>query len=44
LVKDHSINAFLVWIYWTYAPIVLAEEEEEDDGGEKEKEKKEEES
>jgi hypothetical protein len=22
------LNSFLVWLYWTYAPIVLAQEEE----------------
>jgi hypothetical protein len=28
LIMAVVLNSFLVWVYWTYAPIVLAEEEE----------------
>ena len=32
LIMAIVLNSFLVWVYWTYAPIVLAEEEEEKEG------------
>jgi hypothetical protein len=29
LIMAICLNGFLIWIYWTYAPVVLAQEEEE---------------
>ena len=29
LIMAMVLNSFLIWIYWTYAPTVLAQEEEE---------------
>ncbi len=32
LIMAIVLNSFLVWVYWTYAPIVLTEEEKEKKG------------